>query len=327
VNKKTPAKVAKVPGKMVKRVTTVQEFEDNAEENNPDVSNGSKELEFGETDDVRDFAGYDRSLKSYMVAAGGSSEYTADLYKYDIHAKQNQALVYSSEGEMLKAHDVGMMFGSGRYRYLVTFPDNPKIKPKAFRLNIATSYDEMRQKNGLAASVAVPDAGNRVSAGPSGMAESLGLLKEFAAIMKSIMPTPIAPSENFMQLQMHNARQMGEVMKEHMMETSSLYSQIAALNASQGQNTMPNNDDDDDDDKPAGFFEQLLPMAQQFLPLLLGNGPASAVAVQTLKAVPAFQEVTKDKGKLKEGVAVLDKAQGKENTDKILKVLGLRRPA
>lgn len=279
----------------------------------------SEPAAFEETDDIRDFSGYDRNLREYMENAGGVKEFTATLYKYDAVNQQKQYVCHSQANEVLTMHDAGMLLGSGSYRYLITFPPELKIAPKAFRFNIHTIYDSYRERAGLggpSADPRGPAAGLMVNPGRSSLAETIELMKSVVEVLRPMMAPP---SNNAMESILANYAMTQDVLKRNLNENVSLYREIAALHKTREPET-------EEEERP-GIMETLVPLIEKFAPLLFGNGPTSAALVQTVKSAPQFKQVLGNPGELKAVISEIEKTLGKDKANEVLKKLNVKRPA
>lgn len=313
--KKAPLK-ATPPRVISKKTVTVTQQEP------PEPSADILDNEFNETEDLRSFAGYDSVLRSYMETAGGPKTYYAELYKYDSMAKQKQYVVNASENAMMTAHDVGMAFGSGEYRYLVTFSEESGLKPKAFRFNIHPVYDEYRQKAGLSS---LPDP-RAATIGRNNISDTLEIMKSLAAVFKEMMPAQItAPppvQTDPFQGMLGAYEMMQAVMKKNLLDTSQLYREMNERNKP-GEKV---NQEIEEDEGPS-LVDRFLPLLEKVIPFILGPGPAGAAVVAGVKAAPEFAGLLKDKAQLFQAINELDSKIGKEETDKVLKRFGIKRPA
>jgi hypothetical protein len=269
-----------------------------------------------ETADVRHPAAFQSAIHAWLKTVNaGQSQYTATLYKYDPVHKQRQSCVCETIDEVLSLDDIGLTFGSGSYRYLVTFPDNPEIPPKAAVFNIHEVYDEKRKRLGLCKpDKSDADQGN----GKSAMADSLELLTKLAEIMKSMFPAPAAPSPDIAAMIRGNYEFMQGILKKSYEDTSDMYKTMMQANvATIGEG------EDKEDIQEVSLVEKFMPLLDKFLPLLIGEGPKAQVTVEMVKRLPEFQKLLADNQQLKSVIGAIKKEFGKEKTEKLLSRLGV----
>lgn len=294
--------------------------DDHTPETPPAPPPDKSEMGYVESDDTRDFSGYDRCLRDYMQSSGGGvKDFTATLYKYDNLNKQKQYVCNSTENEMLSMHDVGMTFGSGDYRYLVSFPAETKVPPKAFRFNMHPIYDTYREKAGM---TALPDPRQvpPAAAARSGILESMELMKMLIDTIKPLMSAPAVQQQNPMELMMMNYRMTQDILKSNLKENVGLYRQMADIEKNRGDDMTIT------DEKEPGILETIIPLIERFAPMLLGSNPASAAMVQAVKAAPEFKKALKNPDELQMLIGAVEQKLGKAETDAILKRLNVRRP-
>jgi len=272
--------------------------------------------EFSEVGDTRDFAAYDITLRDYLSTAGNVKDYTATLYKYDNQIKGKQFVCDVKHNEMISMHDVGVSFGSGEYRYLVSFPPETHLPPKAFRFNIHKVYD--KYGGSATAETQRPQV--------SSFNESLAMLKAFAEIIKGMMPPPPPPPKDPFEIMTGAYQATQHILKRNLEETSQIMKEAAEARAQ-----INNNNDDDDDEKGGsqekiGMLQLFMPMIEKYIPLLLGKGSAAEATAETIKALPQFQDLIKNKSDLQAVVKAVESKIGKKETAEILEKLSINRP-
>ena len=297
----------------------IDEIEDESEGDEPEEKS-EQPSNYEESSDVRDFAGYDQDLQNWIASEQlERRSYTACLYKYDPINRAKQWLVDTTRDEIMSAHDVGMQFGSGEYRYLITFKslDDRPPRVKGYKFNIHPCYDERRRKAGINVAE-VPNA-LTASKNMSGFAEAGEMFKSFVEIIK-----PIIHRDEGGGSMIQNYQMMNEVLKNQLLETVKMHRELV------NKATSPTEPEGDDEDMPEettpNWIEQIMPLLDQWLPKLLGKGPQSQLTAATIKALPQFKQIVKDKSKFKGLCAELDKEMGKEKLDAVLAKLKMKRP-
>lgn len=273
----------------------------------------SQAFQFQETTDVRNQSDFPSQVNEWIGAAqAGSGGFVATLYKYDKLHKQKQAIIYEDDNAILSANDVGLMFGSGSYRYMFWIRDS-KVPPKAVIFNIGEEYDARRIAEGL---VKDPNAGNN---GKGSMSESLELLKSFAEIMKSVMPPPpppAPPNPDIGAMVRSNYEFMNGIMKQSFKDQSEMYKELMTKNFSE--------EEEQEGDQPGqGLKDLIMPLLEKLVPVLLGEGPNAKLAEQMIKQAPEFQKLLSEKQQLQAVISEAKKSFGAKKIDKVMMRLGV----
>jgi len=271
---------------------------------------------FEETNDIRDFSGYDVELQEWVSRENlDKLSYSASLFKYDPINRAKQWLVTQNKDEILTAHDVGLQFGSGEYRYLITFRavDNNPPRVKAFKFNIHPCYDEKRRKMGAEA-----PAPTMLSAG-RGVSEFGGAMELIKGVVDMLKPLinaqPVAPVDQSGTM-LQNYTLMNEVLKKNLMENIALHKDLAGK-----INNAEPFDEGDDMPEETNWLAQVMPFIESILPKILGDGIQSKATVAAVKALPQFKQIVKDKGEFKKLVDGLTAEVGAEKVAALLKKL------
>jgi hypothetical protein len=288
----------------------------------PAADDPGNEKPFAEIEDTRDYTGYDKSLKSYMHEFGMSdANYTAVLFKYDPIIKQKQYVCDSRTNEMLSQHDIGMSFGGGEYRYLVTF-DDEKIKAKAFKINLHKCYDEYREKAGLVSPGGNGHGGN----GKSNLAETIEIMKTIFEMIKPLFPQQSAAPALAPSTEIFNAYgMMKDILRKNLNENMDLINEVIRGRID-GQGRGGEMETEVEEAQP-DIVDRILPLIEKFAPMIMGNNLQSKITVEAVKALPEFKNLMKNAGDLKNVVDAVEKKIGKAETDKILTKLKVSRPA
>lgn len=265
------------------------------------------------------------------------------LYKFDHpHSGPAKSQICKWEGELPDTHQIGLMFGSGRY--LLWVNSNERGKYKAIALKIHPYYDELRRKSamngeqlpGMPVNYSqntpyitpqrTPETGN-------GMEAAFGMVERVFALLTPIIASRAAqpdPAEKMLgmyaglnrilqQSAIENSRLINESLRPRLPAPADSYDDEYEPEPGQGA-TMGQ-------EPPKSILDQIIPLIGQFAPLLLGSSPAAQTAAQTIKQLPQFRNVVKDETELRAIIAHLDKTQGPKKTDAVLKRLGVTRPA
>lgn len=273
----------------------------------------SPAFQFQETSDVRNQSDFPSQVNEWIGAASaGSGGFVATLYKYDKLHKQKQAIIYEDDNAILSANDVGLMFGSGSYRYMFWIRDS-KVPPKAVIFNIGEEYDARRIAEGLAKD---PHAGNN---GKGSISESLELFKSFAEIMKSVMPPAAAPvpaNPDVSAMVRSNYEFMNTIMKQSFKDQSEMYQNIMAKN-------FQEEEIETEAEPGQGLKDIIMPLLEKLVPVLLGEGPNAKLAETMIKQAPEFQKLLSEKNQLQAVIIEAKKAFGAKKIDTVMKKLGV----
>jgi hypothetical protein len=309
-----------------------------AQPNIPD--NEEKELTAAEAAEYQDTL--DAKLRTWVEATRyENTQSTCTLYRFDHPTTgEDKSQCNQWTDEIPDAHTIGITYGPGRYLLLVTVPRsviNGKPGPRAikgYRFRIHPYYDELRRRASQDAGYPVMGYGPRPGAGagpmPAGMdamSQGLGMVREVLQIVSPLLRAKEG-SGDMAAMMMRNYSMMNDVMRKNMIESQELMADsIRSRPAGPVQDRMPDDGAGDDDDPPQPtLIEQITPLLNTFVPLILGKGPAGTVAVEAVKAMPQFQQMTADSGELRKLVSHLDKTIGKEKVDGLLKRLKVTRP-
>lgn len=251
------------------------------------------------------------------------------LYKFDSPTGQDKSLIFQYSDDIPDLHTIGMTHGSGRYLMIATSPiknAQGKKPVRSFRFKIHAHYDELR-RNMAPSPLSMPmlygarmAGGNQAGGNPTEVMQAgLSMVSE---VVKLLAPLLVAGRSNntpdMSEIMMRQYGVMSEVMKNSLLETNKIYSEIAAKNRE-----LVDNEEDEGEEK--NMLEKLIPLFSEFIPLLTGKGIKSNMAVQAVKSLPDFAKVITDKKEIGKIISYLDNKEGKEKTDIVLKRLGISR--
>jgi len=303
---------------------------------------GDGQIELSQADLDRETGSqFDAALSEWIEKENFTNdESIATLYKHDNpKGGREKVQVWEWHNEIPSAHSIGLQFGSGRYTILFKIPKKKAIRGYTFRLS--EYYDEMRRTQ---------SAGNNqpgtmpqyypVSGGKSQATENNGIEASLNVIelifIGMVMPLMARVSEqkpasqqlpDFSGLAMQNYQNMMTLAKTNALEMARMGRMLTdkTITASlEGENEDMT--DETETNRPPTILEQIMPLVNQFLPMLLNNNPAASAAVNVVKAMPQYKELAANPAQLAEVVNYLDKSKGKAATTKILKKLNIPRP-
>jgi hypothetical protein len=283
---------------------------------------------------------FDRLNEWIAETNADNSEIKTILYKYDHPTTGNaKCQVCQWVNEIPEAHQVGLMFGSGRYLIWVNIKALKKYKAYNFRIH--QYYDELRRQQSAAGQVPGGGYGNSpiilntppAAQGNGGQSldAAFSMIERLMSIMLPLIASKQAQQVDPLAMMTGVYSGVNKIMQRNMIETQQLMTEMQRARL-----TGPENEDNDYDDmegttmpeeKPVTLFEQIAPLIQQFLPVLIGTGPKAAAMANTVQSLPQFKQVLSRPDELKKIVAHLEKTQGKEKTAKLLKRLNVAAPA
>jgi hypothetical protein len=123
-----------------------------------------------------------------------------------------------------------------------------------------------------------------------------------------------------------NYAALNQVLKEQTLETARMYREMV-----NNDNDLPEEGDDMPEPAAQGagqgsMVDQLLPFLVEIGKKLLVGGPEAAGAAALLKAAPQFKQIVGNPGDFKEVLKYLDKQNGPDKTNIMLKTLKVHRP-
>ena len=333
--KKKPSLPAGKP-QAVKRRTISEEFiepeKSQTIEDSEEIQDGP--LMYQESTDLRNYSGYGAELNKYLADNGAEGQsYTATLYKYNPRVKNEQSVIDEFEGSMLSVKELGMEYGSGKYRWFVHFPSDSGLKPKAFIVVIDPIWDRKR----IEAGIIDPRMNVMRSPEPSPFAAGMDMFKMMMDMIRPIIESSKVnqvPAFNPQQMLMENFNMTQSILEGTLQKNSALYRDFVKI-AAESAATSPIDDEDDDEVKKPDYVGMLLPIIDKFLPLVLGDKtPLAQTAIQALKTSQEFKQLTKgeNSGDLKHVLSALDDhfseggKNGKAVTEELLKRIGVKRP-
>ena len=287
----------------------------------------------------------DEKLKGWVAASRyENTQATCTLYKFDNPATgEDKSQCGQWVDEIPDAHSVGMTYGPGRYLLLVTLPrtrtgDRPGPRAiKGYRFRIHPYYEELRRRamwgdpspfSGPGPRPHVPGAMAPPPGPDASISAGLSMVREVLAIVSPLLKRQDnGGGLDYPALMMRNYDLMNTVMRKNLLESQSLIAdglrakmEGGAMDGGEGGTATV------EEAAEPSILEQIIPLLDKFVPIILGRGPQAVVASQAVRALPQFQKVTKDKGEFQKIVAHLDKAIGKGKVDGLLKRLKLSRP-
>lgn len=244
------------------------------------------------------------------------------IYKYDNPTTgDNKVLCDRVDEDIPDPHQVGMMYGSGRYMMIVAIPDGTQQqkKVKGLRFRLHARYDELRKNAGSVVSMGAPPAAVPVPV--NSMRDGLEMVKAVVEILRPMIDNrpaaAVSAGPDITKILESNYEMMAGMMRRSLTDSQQMIQEVHKAKLESGGD--PVNDEPD-------FLARVMPLVQQFLPLILGGGGTAATTAAIVRSIPEVKKVIGDRGELVRVVSWLDKSQGKEKTDRILAALRVRRP-
>ena len=265
---------------------------------------------------------------------------TATLYKYrGNHPSQGKTQCCKYENEFPDEHNVGLVYGSGKYSMIVTYPKGAKQAPgvRRFEFELHSHYDQLKREEEMRGGPL--NYGNgRFSPYPVQASQApidpFSGLERLLALVMPLMRPQVSGGANEM-LGMYNA--MAMVMRKNLTDQADFMKEI--------QDRMLDEQDEDPTNPlqiagaatmpviaatpEVSWWEKLLPLAMPFLAKIAGaDAGESAAAVAAVESIPQVKEIltdTRHKEDAKKMIATIEKSLGKEKADNILKKLKIDR--
>ena len=250
------------------------------------------------------------------------------LSKYDNYGTgESKAFVAKFEDCEPPDEDlIGTKYGPGRYVLTCQIPVKGQKNPlvRIYKFRVSQSFARQGDRSGPAAiPAAIPAA---VVNPQEGMIQAFSMLERFVGLLLPLFNRP--RDENVLGILNQNYSAVNELMKKQMQDNLKMINDyqrtIAEIGGGEGGEVEPATGTERAE--TPSIVEQFAPLIQQWLPLLIGNGPKAAAAGAIVQSVPQVQDIIKDKLQLRKIVAYLDQSQGPDKTDKVLAALKITRP-
>jgi len=213
-------------------------------------------------------------------------------------------------------HQVGLLYGSGRYLMIVSIPDGTgqQKKMRALRFRLHSRYDEMLKSRVAAVAVSAVPAAPAVN----GLRDGIDLIKSVVEVLKPLLDTRQASGPDVSKLLEGNYNMMAGVLSRSLASSQELIDQV---NRAKIENAPQSVEPDEPD-----FLVKIMPLVEKFLPLILGGGAGAAGTAAVIRGIPEVAKVVNNAGELRRVVSWLDGRIGAEKCNTVLKALKVRRP-
>jgi hypothetical protein len=292
-----------------------------------------------------------------MAAAGAISPDTAAkasawIAKKNASIEEITSIVYKEKPEGGKKqcgqwknlipddHNIGVLFGAGRYSLWVQFPAT-KNHPAGFNrwdFELDGMYDVYKkeaQQSGNFPLITKTSQIPQLPAAPAGngIDNTLAIITALIPLLRPPQQESISESikTSMMMFQM-----MNEVMKKSLMDNAEFFGEMQEMILDLKERNLPEPPEGDEQkmlpsptDKPKGFLELALPYLAPILTKLVGATPEEITTTGAMVgAIPAVKDIItnpKHKADCKQLITYLDKQLKPEKTDEILKALKVDR--
>ena len=243
-------------------------------------------------------------------------------------------------------HDIGIMYGSGKYYMIVYRPAKGKqpAKRTSYRFELAETYDTMKAEN-EAKKAAIPVYTPSIAHPQPNQGESLkealtlmqGLVMQVfgmfqplinAALVRPEPPALPPPVSNPMG-DMGFMKTFNEVMKNQVKENVRFYNDITRSAVAMGQ-TGPDTDIDTPapvEKEPEDFLSRIMKIIEPFISILAENSIKAKAAAAGFRAIPevkkVIQEISKSPDNVNKIVSYVVEKEGPEGAVNALKNMGI----
>jgi hypothetical protein len=278
-------------------------------------------LDYVEREETMPANFYDAASQWVNTISGRDDTYSVTLYQYEQKSGNKKALCGSWEDEIPTINDIGMMYGSGRYRMYITFPGNEDRKHNkinSYVFYIHAHYDKLRQKpiNN------VPAIGSMGFDQAAGMDSAFQMFqKVFAMILPIMSMGKQEQSPPMQEMLVENYRTMNEVMKANFLDQQKMYVDLMRDRADLGEVEPA----ETEETGMSALLKTALPIIEGMFPNLKGNEQADIDIQNQVKQNPQFQALLKNRGDFQKVITHLDKSYGKKEVNQMLKNLEIPR--
>ena len=245
-----------------------------------------------------------------------SEQTTVYIYKYTTEHGTGTELCTQVSGEMPDENTIGIQFGGGRYRAVIMAVDNNGKRfstTKTFRLH--KKYDQlMNAANNSPFPNPVLMQGN--NSGPGNIREMLVLMQSFMQILSPLLNRKEPQQPEYMaEMFANNFKLMNQSMRDVYSDTSQFLNE--KLRSS--HNMSETVETESEVTGVMGVVNSIIPLLEKFLPLILSPGAGSRLTVETIKALPEFKKLSKDRKMVKEIIGHIYKNHGEDAAKKACK--------
>jgi hypothetical protein len=307
----------------------------------------SKKNEAPEEENDGDFIGstttprrtFDDIVDEYKEeAARRDTTPKATFYKFEGDGQKAEPIfiAYFIGDEIPNRHNVGILFGGGKYRVHLDNPKGTADKRAATEVifKIHPVYDQHKakkdaedRKKDLAR---IGDmTGERPDNNPA--AQSMQMVKEIFQMLLPVLkaqntpPAALPEPKANQQSILDQYAFMQEILKNNLYETAETYREFNRRFKEEGSNIEDAETDEPEPQKGGSLLETIINLIEPFFALIASKSPAARLAATTLKAAPQFVEVLNDPQLCRMIVQYFDRTKGIEKANIALQNIGINR--
>lgn len=260
----------------------------------------------------------DEDLQTFIDSFNscGDLSFTCTLYKFE-HPKHGSRKEFCGqfEDETPSLEEIGNRYGGGRYSlYVVIYMDDERRnkKVKSYKFRISDYFNKSGDR------IQAPQQQNNIS-------DTLEVFKSLVAVISPLISkndNSFASNQTLINTVLRDsAKNQLEMMKEFRQEIKQIKDDSDFNNVDEGDSY---DEPEEDKNEMTGILSIVEPLLEKYLPLLLGNGPSSKIAIETVKNLPAFKTVTENSDELSALVEYIAGKEGKEAAKKLIKNLKIK---
>ncbi len=267
--------------------------------------------------------GYDTTVKDWLLRKGLIDQTcTMRVYRFE---RGERVFVKKFVDHIPDEDEVGNLYGSGRYECMLQVSDkNRKRHATSSKFTLHESYDEAVKERKMRAYK--EGMGNNQSMPYPPVNNFDNMIEGISKLMVVLMPLfdrgGKSSSPDMSSFMLKNYEMMQGVMKRSILDQQQNVNDIQRM--SMGVPEVM--DDIQETTGLMGVVNNLAPLVEKFLPLILGGGLASKTAVGVVQAAPQYAEIIKSKRALNKMIGIIEKQHGKEAATKVLAEFKLKRP-
>lgn len=270
-------------------------------------------------------AGYDNTVNDWLLRKGlFEQNYTLRVYRFDSRGERVHVGKFSDH--IPDEDEIGHKFGGGKYECMLTVSDkNRKRHVTSSRFSLDDNYNDIIRERKQKLYQDNIKGNNGVPMNP-GFNNFDSMIEGISKLMVVMMPlfnrNDNNSSPDMASFMLKNYEMMQGVMKRSILDQQQNVNDIQRMSFG-----VPDvMDDIKETTGLMGVINNLSPLIEKFLPLILGGGMGSKTAVGIVKAVPQYQQIVQNKTALKEMIAIIERNHGKDAVKKVLQEFKLKRP-
>ena len=284
----------------------------------------------------------DQIIEHFVIEAGRRETIpTQWIYKYDNEKNgDDRQGVGKFRGEELKdQHEIGLLFGAGRYGIQLynAKGKGSKEERKYLTFRLGPIYDKYKAeadaKNHRAEVERISGTTPATIPGSpaTGPAESFLMVKEILAMILPIIKTAnsnaaaAAPHQETPAEMFNSYSMMQKMLKANLFDTAETLKQYSRRYAITADADISDDDETQPEEKEKSVVEKIIQMIEPFFSLIANKSPAASIAAQGLRAAPQFVEILNDPSLCRMIVQYFDRTKGRTAADIALQNIGIDR--